>query len=291
MNVQLALTGVIPAVAAMWYVDRLDRKRPEPARLRRWVVLVGALSVIPALILGQILEAAVGRSFGPEFTYNGALYQSFVRAAAVEEACKIAVVYWVVWRHSEFDERMDGIVYATRAGLGFAMVENFFYLLQQDGMGSFLTTWVLRAFLAVPGHAMWTGMIGAMAARRRFDGKGVGLLGGFVLAVFFHGGYDACIFLGKPLSLEGRDDLATLLLIGPLLFTIAAALLMRRLSRSAARLDDADALMREAQALQPSDPWPAPPQSMPATDLDDDSGTAPTPPAEPGTGAGSGSDR
>ncbi|MEZ4360446.1 MAG: PrsW family intramembrane metalloprotease [Kofleriaceae bacterium] len=244
MSVQLALTGVIPAVAAMWYVDRLDSKRPEPPLLRRMVVLFGALSVIPTLGLGWLLEATVGVNLGPGHTYNGALYRAFLSAGAIEELCKIAVVYWVVWRRPEFDERMDGIVYATRAGLGFAMVENFFYLLNEQGMG-FVTTWLLRAFLAVPGHAMWTGMIGALAARRRFDGRGVGLVGGYLLAVLFHGTYDACIFLGAPLTLEGHRGVATALLAGPLVLTVAAALLMRRLSRAAAHLDDADALARE----------------------------------------------
>jgi RsiW-degrading membrane proteinase PrsW (M82 family) len=244
VNIQLALTGAIPAIIAMWYVDRLDAKRPEPPRLRRLVAFVGMLSVIPALILITISDAVVGDSIGPQYTYDGALFTSYFQAAFIEELCKIAVVYWVVWRRPEFDERMDGIVYATRAGLGFAMVENIFYLLDKQG-ASFVTTWLLRAALAVPGHAMWTGMIGAFAARRRFDGKGIGLLGGFLLAVFFHGTYDACIFLGAPLTMEGKGELAVVLLGGPVLLTIAAAVLMRRLSRTAAHLDDADAMVRQ----------------------------------------------
>ena len=245
----LALTGVIPAIVAMWYVDRLDAKRPEPPRLRRLVAFVGILSVIPAVVLGLVSSAVVGDAVGPKFTYNGALFTSYFQAAFIEELCKIGVVYWVVWRRPEFDERMDGIVYATRAGLGFAMLENVFYLLDQQG-ADFITTWLLRATLAVPGHAMWTGMIGAFAARRRFDGKGIGLLGGFLLAVFFHGTYDACIFLNAPLTLEGKADLGVVLLGGPVILTIAAALLMRRLSKTAAHLDDADALIKEQHAAR-----------------------------------------
>lgn len=255
MSVQLALTGAVPALVAMWYVDRLDAKRPEPASLRRRVVLAGALSVIPALLLGTLVTDAVGDALGPEFTYNSALFRAYIQAAFVEELCKIGLVYWVIWRHPEFDERMDGIVYATRAGLGFAMVENFFYLLDQQGMG-FVTTWILRAILAVPGHAMWTGMIGAFGARRRFDGRGIGLVGGFILAVLLHGTYDACVFLHVPLRLEGKDALALVLLAGPVVLTVLSVLVMRRLSRTAAHLDDADALVREqlaaAQAAPPS---------------------------------------
>ena len=68
-------------------------------------------------------------------------------AAAVEEACKIIVVYWIVWRCPEFDERMDGIVYASRAGLGFALVENILYLLNEHSLGGQLQLWIMRAVL------------------------------------------------------------------------------------------------------------------------------------------------
>jgi len=198
-NWPIALSGAIPALVAMWLVDRMDRKRPEPARTRRLVTFVGMLSVIPALILELGVGGTLGESIPPRMTYQGASFHAFVIAAAIEEACKIGVVYWVVWRRPEFDERMDGIVYASRAGLGFALIENIFYLLQQDTLGGQLQTWILRAVLAVPGHAMWTGMIGAMAARRRFDGKGLGLLGGYLLAVVANFYYLYPVLAGQTL--------------------------------------------------------------------------------------------
>src|SRR5262249_12679331 len=153
----------------VWSRARVGRNRPEPPRTRRMVAFAGMLSVIPALILELGVGATLGEQIAPRMTYQGASFHAFVIAAAIEEACKIAVVYWVVWKRPEFDERMDGIVYASRAGLGFALVENIFSLLQAGTLGGQLQTWILRAVLAVPGHAMWTGMIGAMAARRRFD--------------------------------------------------------------------------------------------------------------------------
>lgn len=247
-NVQVALSGVIPALVAMWLVDRLDRKRPEPARLRRLVAFVGMLSVIPALLIGHLLVGTVGAALEPQFTYQGASFHAFVIAAAVEEGCKIAVVYWLVWRRPEFDERMDGIVYASRAGLGFALIENVFYLLNQDTLTGQLYVWVARALLAVPGHAMWTGMIGALAARRRFDGEGLGLIGGYLLAVAFHGAYDVAVFVQQPLHLEGHDALATAMLAIPIALTALAFVVIRAMARTALRLDDADAASRAVAA-------------------------------------------
>ena len=257
-HLQVALSGVIPALVAMWLVDRLDAKRPEPARTRRLVVFFGMVSVIPALILETVLSRGFDGVIEPQLTYQGSSFQAFVVAAAVEEACKILVVYWVVWKRPEFDERMDGIVYASRAGLGFALVENVMYLLGQQSLQGQLIVWVERALLAVPGHAMWTGMIGAAAARRRFDGKGVGLLGGYLLAVAFHGAYDLSVFLQQPLHLEGRELLGHVLLLAPIALTVAAFFVLRSMARTALQLDDAQAAHQAAQAVYVP-PWQPPP--------------------------------
>jgi len=250
MQWQIALSGAIPALVAMWLVDRLDRKRPEPARTRRLVTFVGMLSVIPAVILEMIVTTKLGDQIQPRMTYQGSSFHAFVVAAAIEEACKIAVIYWVVWRRPEFDERMDGIVYASRAGLGFALVENILYLLQEQTLGGQLQTWILRAVLAVPGHAMWTGMIGAMAARRRFDKQGLGLVGGYLLAVAFHGAYDLCAFLQAPLQFEGHTGIAMLMMPALIGLTVLAFFVLRSQARTALRLDDADVALNAAQAAR-----------------------------------------
>jgi RsiW-degrading membrane proteinase PrsW (M82 family) len=248
---QIALSGAIPALVAMWLVDRMDRKRPEPANTRWLVTIFGALSVIPAIILETVVSNSLGEQIAPTMTYQGASFKAFVVAAAIEEACKIAVVYWIVWRRPEFDERMDGIVYASRAGLGFALVENVGYLLQEATLGGLLQTWILRAVLAVPGHAMWTGMIGAMAARRRFDKRGLGLVGGYLLAVAFHGAYDFCAFVQQPLHLEGHGDYAVGMMPALAGLTILAFVVLRSQARMALRLDDADATLNAATAARP----------------------------------------
>lgn len=224
----------------MWLIDRLDAKRPEPASTRRLVAFAGMLSVIPALVIEILVANTVGESVPPLLTYQGSSFHAYVVAAMIEEACKILVVYWVVWRRPEFDERMDGIVYASRAGLGFALVENVFYLMGQQSVGGEIQLWIMRAVLAVPGHAMWTGMIGAMAARRRFDGKGLGLVGGYLLAVAFHGTYDFCVYLQQPLHLEGHDTLALLTMPAIIALTAIAFFTLRTMARNALALDDLD---------------------------------------------------
>lgn len=235
----VAAVGAVPALAAMWYFDRHDRARPEPRGLRRKVAIFGGLSVLPVLGLVALLNALVGDAAPPPGSYEEAFYTAFAQAAAPEELCKIAVVYWVVWRRPEFDERMDGIVYAARAGLGFALVENIFYLLAQVELSALIMVWVLRAALAVPGHALWTGIMGYLAARRRFDRTGPGLFGGYLLAVFLHGTYDAALFVGPPLRADGLEAVALGLFAVPVLIIVVSWILIKRMARTALRLDDA----------------------------------------------------
>ncbi|MDQ3365560.1 MAG: PrsW family intramembrane metalloprotease [Myxococcota bacterium] len=242
-QIQIALAGVLPALVAMWFVDRLDRQRPEPRRLRRLVAVAGMLSVIPALVL----EVGLTRT-PPEYTYQGASFRSFL-AAGVEEACKVVIIFWIVWRRPALDERMVGIVHASRAGLGFALVVNVMYLpVVARTVDDQLPMWILHAVLSVPGHAMWTGMIGALAARRRFDGRGLGLLGGYLLAVAFHGTYDLALGVQRPMLLEGHGGLAWLLMGVPIGLTVLAFFVLRSMARTALRLDDVDAANAAARA-------------------------------------------
>jgi RsiW-degrading membrane proteinase PrsW (M82 family) len=249
-HLYVALSGMLPALAAMWVVDRLDAKRPEPAKLRILVAVFGAISFIPAVIIELLLVRHGGAHVEPQWTYQGASFNAFVVAGATEEACKIMVVYWVVWRRPEFDERMDGIVYASRAGLGFALVENVGYLLVQPTLTGQIEVWMMRAVLAVPGHAIWTGIIGALAAQRRFDKRGLGVVGGYLLAVAFHGCYDASVFLRQPLHLEGHDAISNALVAVPFLLTVLGVVVLRGLARHALILDDRDAALQAASGAR-----------------------------------------
>lgn len=203
-QVQLALVGALPAIAAMLLFDRLDAKRPEPRGTLRRVAFAGALSAIPVILLGEILQIigpdGLRGASGPT-TYAAAAYMAFVIAAIPEEFAKMASMWLFAWRRPEFDERMDGIVYGARAGLGFALVENVVYLLLlPESLAQYLALFVGRAVLAVPGHATWGAIMGYFAARRRFDGKGPGMFGGYLIAVALHGAYDLWLF-GAPVAI------------------------------------------------------------------------------------------
>jgi protease PrsW len=237
-NLLFAIAGAIPALVAMWWIDRLDSSRPEPAKLGRKAAFFGMLVVIPAVII----ELAIGSAFKGSVANNsvaGAAIKAFLIAATVEELCKYAAMRLAVWKHPAFDERMDGIVYASRAALGFALIENMLYMLGQHEWKSALLVWLLRACLSVPGHMIWSGIVGAMAARRRFDGRGVGLLGGLIIAIALHGLFDFAIFAMQPLHAEYGDAVLAIFAV-PVLLTLVGYKYFRRLQLRALADDNRD---------------------------------------------------
>ncbi|MBX7117352.1 MAG: PrsW family intramembrane metalloprotease [Myxococcaceae bacterium] len=233
MNWLAAVAGALPALVLMGCVDRLDAQRPEPRRQLRRVAVAGALAT-PLVFFAERLVTPLFS----EATVAGALGLAFIATALLEESAKALALYWAVWRHPAFDERLDGIVYATRAGLGFALVENVGYLLGTREAVSFWLVFWLRALLSVPSHAIDAGFMGYFAARRRFDGHGPGLGGGLVLAILWHGLYNASLFVGSALAHQDNDAFMFFLPV-PVLTVAGGYLVLRSMAQRALALDDA----------------------------------------------------
>lgn len=80
--------------------------------------------------------------------------------------------------------------------MGFATVENIAYVLMAGDSGFMVA--VLRAFLAVPGHALWGVMMGYYVGLAKFESdpkKQRNLVWkGVLIAIFWHGLYDFFAF-------------------------------------------------------------------------------------------------
>ncbi len=258
LQIYIAL-GALPALLVMWYFDRLDAKRPEPRATLRKVAIAGAVAVLPCILIEVVLD-----KIGPHGGYAGAIFKGFVVAATVEELAKLLCMRWFVWNRPEFDERMDGITYATRAGLGFALVENVGYLAQQKGLAQLAVVFLMRAVLAVPGHAIYAGIMGYFAARKRFDRTGPGTIGGYLIAVLLHGGYDSAVFCALEAHHHKNDVLTLALLPIPLLIVVVGGVVLRVMVKLATKGDD-EAAARGALAYAPTVAFqgPPPPQYPP----------------------------
>jgi len=195
----LAAVPVGPLVACYLWLDRYE---PEPKRLLAFGLLWGGFVATAAALLVQGLGGLVG-GFGD----RGSLA---VVAPVSEELAKglfLLLLLW--WRRHELDGILDGIVYAGMVGIGFAFIENIFYLASAyngtDGMGpggtSALTgVFVLRCLISPFAHPLFTTFIGigvgiAVGARSRVVRVLVPLTG-YVLAVLAHGLWNASTLYG-----------------------------------------------------------------------------------------------
>lgn len=190
----LSLTlAIVPPIVILLYFWRQDRRRPEPKGLIGKVFLMGMLSVAPILVIELALQAL----FGPLPFWPKLLAESFIVAALTEEYFKRLVVKRYAYDHHAFDEVHDGVLYTIVASLGFACLENILYAANDPTVG------VLRAFTAVPLHALASGLMGYYIGRAKFalEHERQGLMArGLGSAVAMHGLYNFFVLSGTVMA-------------------------------------------------------------------------------------------
>ncbi|MCP4755813.1 MAG: PrsW family intramembrane metalloprotease [Proteobacteria bacterium] len=149
MIVLASIVGFLPGIFWLYYFYKKDVIEPEPRSLIIKTYLVGILVAVPVVVVEMKLP------FGSD-----TMTMAVGGAPVVEELFKLLAVYWFVYRHKEFDEPMDGIVYAASLALGFASIENVAYLFRALQSGDFKLVFSLRALLSVPGHALFSSIWG-----------------------------------------------------------------------------------------------------------------------------------
>jgi protease PrsW len=119
------LVGMVLASALFWmqYVDLKDRLRPEPRKLLLIAFLLGIVAWLMALLFFTACDV-----FGLPEPHSGGKWWTaaycLLLIGPVEEGAKILLAYLFVFGWREFDEPIDGFVYAAAISLGFASVEN-----------------------------------------------------------------------------------------------------------------------------------------------------------------------
>ena len=212
----LVLSAVAPALLLLWYFHSRD-VYPEPPRVVWATFGLGVASIVPAVMLAMAIEAAVGEPADP---WAAGLAAAFLTAALPEDLAKFAVLYFFCLRRSEFNEPMDGLVYGVAASMGFAALENVLYVFE-GGLGLA----AMRAFTAVPSHAMHGAIMGYFLALYRFlpHRRGFFLAMALLIPMFLHGAYD---FPVLTIGYLPEDDPATVLLFVATLAVLTAELAM-----------------------------------------------------------------
>jgi len=171
--------GIAPGLALLSYFYLRDEYEPEPVSFVFRTFLYGVLLVFPIMFIQHVLET--------EHLLQSDLLNAFFGSGILEEFFKWFILFYLIYQHVEFDEPFDGIVYGVAVSLGFATVENIFYLVA-NGIEHAMT----RALLPVSSHALFGVIMGFYLGKAKFtkDHKAKWILLSLMLPILLHGTYD-----------------------------------------------------------------------------------------------------
>ena len=157
----LFITAITPGIALGLIIYWFDRHDREPIRMLLKVFIMGIISVIPTMIVENLLI-----SFNIFGGLLGAAYTAFIVAGFVEEYMKRQVVIKQVYFNPVFDEKLDGIVYCVMSALGFATIENIMYVVFR--FSDVESIGLYRGFLSVPAHMLFAITMGYYLSLAKF---------------------------------------------------------------------------------------------------------------------------
>ncbi len=122
------LLAFIPGIFWLWVFTRRDIYRPKPKWLLASTFLLGMAATLPAAIIEFLfLGDAITEPDGIASLASIATGMLLI-VGPVEETCKFLAVRMLAYRSLHFDQPGDGLIYSTAASLGFASLENLFYV-------------------------------------------------------------------------------------------------------------------------------------------------------------------
>ncbi len=208
--IELTVLALLPVFVILLFVYLRDPDK-EPLQTLFTAFFFGALTIIPAALWENVLF-----EFFPAEEYP--FINNFFCVALTEEVVKLSVIMLYIFRHKDFDDTFDGIVYAVAVSLGFAASENVIYTLESG-----LSTGVLRAFTSVPGHAAFAVFMGYFIPRAKTNHfymrktkRNKYILLSLVLPVIVHGLYDYLLTVketGLFFALIAAIDITAIIII------------------------------------------------------------------------------
>lgn len=191
----------LPVLFWAAYHYHKDRALPEPIGLLLLTFGLGMFAVGISAAMYEGLGMIGLRFDAGHLADTNALalfaYSTLV-IGPVEEIAKLLPFLIVVLRFKEFDEPLDGIIYASFIGLGYAAVENWQYL-------DYLTRTeaLARGFASPVIHILFASIWGHWIAQAHLQGRSIAKAAavGLAVAAGLHGLYDFVVILNPRNSL------------------------------------------------------------------------------------------
>ncbi len=219
-------TGLLPALIWLWFWLKEDRAHPEPKRLIIKTFIFGMLVVFVALLLEFVLHFfgkqsnLINVNSGIVFIISLAFIEEIVKYFAARPALK----------SKNFDEPIDAVMYLIIVSLGFAAMENIFFLISSFKDGG-LTIGFLTSDMRFLGanllHSVTSAVVGISIALSYYRSKTIKItyLGiGVILATLLHALFNLYI-------IKSADQNNLNVFIGLWVFTIIIILAFEKVKR------------------------------------------------------------
>ena len=171
---QLTLTLGAPLLILLIII--LSDKFREPIDL---ILKTFFMGIFLCLVAGELNFLLI-----PSFEY------SYI-AGFTEETLKFLALFFYIRPKKSFNEPMDAIVYGAIISLGFATLENFFYVYDPgDPEVSSLVIAIVRALSAIPLHATCGVIMGYFFGLYAFSGSRIFLIKSLLIPISTHAFYN-----------------------------------------------------------------------------------------------------
>ena len=151
----LLTVAIAPGLALFSYFYLRKQIAKEPSRTLFHTFIYGAIMTFPILFIQHV--------FDEENIFSNVFFRNVVFTSGLEEFFKWFILLIAIYRHVEFEDAYDGILYGASVSLGFATVENILYLFTYGTDIAFL-----RALLPVSSHALFGVVLGYYFGRAKF---------------------------------------------------------------------------------------------------------------------------
>jgi len=206
---------LVPGILWGWVFYHAQRYKKVYLPLLLVLFLGGMCSGLLALVLNHVVEKYT--IFWPEALWPQIIvFGKFIPILSSgfwflvglnEEFAKLLVLLAVVYPSRHLEEPFDGILYAAVVSVGFATLENFYYL---DQFG--IAVVAARTIITIPAHAFMSVPMGYFVAKSRlllesgnetkfrFYLPMMTIIQGWIISAFLHGLYD--FFLSLKMERE-----------------------------------------------------------------------------------------
>jgi RsiW-degrading membrane proteinase PrsW (M82 family) len=152
----IIFASIAPTLALLIYFYLKDEYNPEPISMIAKSFLLGMICIIPISFFQFVIHLELIK-----FSF---LNQALFFTSIPEETLKWILFYVLIYSNKEFDEPIDGIVYAVSISLGFATIENILYLFTYGVKFA-----LMRALFPVLSHCIFGIIMGYFYGKAKFS--------------------------------------------------------------------------------------------------------------------------